>query len=161
MIYGTSLEVLQMEDEAQQTINRIKNSIKEMNPSKQEVHLDLIAQLLEGSKSLVDIKLPKGAKTTCIRPSAASKKRIKTKLEPRKPSQLEKILPKHVASEKNDPTKKMMVQTTQNFYPVQSTRKIPALLESPQYLTHFPPMIHQNPQKSQGEIIILLESRLP
>ncbi|KNZ50742.1 hypothetical protein VP01_4261g1 [Puccinia sorghi] len=79
-----------------------------MNPSKPEFHLDLIDQLLEGSASLFDIKLPKGAQTSWGQPSAASKKNINLKTEPHKPSQFEKILPKFVSSEKNDLNSKKM-----------------------------------------------------
>ena len=40
----------------------------------------------------------------------------------------------------------MKVEPTQKL-PVRSTRKIPSLLEAPQYLRHFPPMIHQYIEK--------------
>ncbi|KNZ47511.1 hypothetical protein VP01_6348g2, partial [Puccinia sorghi] len=99
---------LKLLNEAQEKINSIKTSLKKMNPSEQEVHLDLMDQLLEGSVSLFDIKLPKGAQTTCVGPSAASKKKIKIRAEHCKPSQSEKNLPKRVASEKNDQKSKKM-----------------------------------------------------
>ena len=135
------------EDEARERINKIKNYLENMNPSEQEVHLDSIDRLLEGSASLVDIKLPKGAQTTRGRPSAASKKK-NLKTEPREPSQFEKIHHKRIASEMVDQdAKKKKIQPRQKILPVRSTRKIPALPEAPQYLRHFPPMIHQYIEK--------------
>ncbi|KNZ47852.1 hypothetical protein VP01_6095g1, partial [Puccinia sorghi] len=108
------------EDEAQDKISRINTSLEKMNPCKQEVHLDLIYQLLEDSKSLVDLKLPKVTQNTCGLPSAASKKKINLKAEHCKHTQFEKMLRKCVASEKNDQkSKEMKVQPTQKVNPVQ------------------------------------------
>jgi len=90
--------------------------------------------------------LPKGAQTTRGRPSAASKKK-NLRTEPREPSQFERIQPKRIASEKKDQdSKKIKVEPTRKL-PVRSTQKIPSLLEAPQYLRHFPPMIHQYIEK--------------
>ena len=118
-----------------------------MNPSKQEVHLDSIDQLIEGSASIVDIKLPKGPQTTHGRPSGASKKKT-LKTDPCEPSQFERIQQKCVASEKmNQDSKKKKIQPTQKVLPVQSTRKIPELCEVPQYLRHLPSLIHKHIEK--------------
>ena len=90
-----------------------------MNPSKQEVHLDSIAQPIEGSASIVDIKVPKGPQTTCGWPSCVSKKKT-LKTDPCEPSQFERIQQKRVASEKmNQKSKKKKVQPTQKVLPVQ------------------------------------------
>ena len=135
-----------MDDEAQERIDKIKTSLEKMNPSDRQIHLDSNDQLIEGSAARVDIKLPKGAQTTRGRPSAASKKK-NLRTEPREPSQFERIQPKRIASEKKDQdSKKMKVEPTQKL-PVRSTGKIPSLLEAPQYLRHFPPMIHQYIEK--------------
>jgi len=74
----------------QERISRIQSSLQSMTPLDREKHLDAIERLLEGSASLVDIQLPKGAQTTRGRPAA--KKLQKT--EPRDPSGFEYVQPK-------------------------------------------------------------------
>ena len=74
----------------QESISRIQSSIQRMTPLDREKHLDAIERLLEGSASLVDIELPKGAQNTRGQPAA--KKLQKT--EPCNPYGFEYVQPK-------------------------------------------------------------------
>ena len=49
------------EDKAAQKIEELKKKLPAMNPTQRDIQLDAITRVIEGSGTVVDIKLPKQA----------------------------------------------------------------------------------------------------
>ena len=93
------------EDKAAQKIEEIKTKLLAMNPTPQDIQLDAITQVIEGSGTLFDIKLPKQAQKTQGRPKGASN-RPKSTTTRWDPSHFKNVEKKRKAEEQKEESRK-------------------------------------------------------
>ena len=76
-----------------------------MNPTQWDIQLDTIIRVIEGSGTVVEIKLPKQAQQTQGRPKGASNRPKSTTIR-RDPSHFKHVEKKHKAEEQKEESRK-------------------------------------------------------
>ena len=112
------------EQKAAQKIEELKANLLAMNPTQRDIQLDTITQVIEGSGTVVDIKLPKQAQQTQGRPKVATN-RPKSTTTRRDPSHFEHVEKKHQAEEQKEEQRKKQKKEPEKPKQIQPIRKVP------------------------------------
>lgn len=113
------------EDQAAQKIEVLKAKLLAMNPTQREIQLDAITRVIEGSGTVVNIKLPKQAQQTRGRPKGASNKPTSTTTR-RDPSHFEHVERKRKASDQKEEQQKKQKKEPEKPKRIQPIRQFPA-----------------------------------
>ena len=95
-----------------------------MNPTQRDIQLDAITQVIEGSGTVVDIKLPTQAQQTRGRPKGATN-RPKSTTTRRDPSHFEHVEKKRKAEEQKEESRKKQKKEPEKPKRIQPIRKVP------------------------------------
>ena len=95
-----------------------------MNPTQRDIQLDAITRVIEGSGTVVDIKLPTQAQQTRGRPKGATN-RPKSTTTRRDPSHFEHVEKKRKAEEKKEEQQKKQKKDPEKPKKIQPIRKVP------------------------------------
>ena len=95
-----------------------------MNPTQRDIQLDAITRVIEGSGTVVDIKLPTQAQQTRGRPKGATN-RPKSTTTRRDPSHFEHVEKKRKAEEQKEESRKKQKKEPEKPKRIQPIRKVP------------------------------------